>query len=108
MKPVEFLGDSLQAIRSFPEVARRRLGYQIDKVQWGQEPDDWRPMPSVGPGVREIRVRMESGAFRVIYLAALEDAVYVLHAFQKKTAQTSKRDIEKSRLRLRELLRVRG
>lgn len=78
-KPIEFLGDSLDALRSFPIHARREVGFQMDKVQRGGEPDDWKPMRSVGPGVREIRIHDEAGAFRVIYLAKLADAVYVLH-----------------------------
>ena len=83
MKPVEFLGDSLDRLRAFPQGPRRDAGFQLDRVQRGLDPDDWKPMKSVGQGVREIRVRDESGAFRAIYLATLPDAVYVLHAFQK-------------------------
>ncbi|MBM3391142.1 MAG: type II toxin-antitoxin system RelE/ParE family toxin [Betaproteobacteria bacterium] len=105
-KPIEFLGDALDALRTFPVPARREAGFQLDKVQRGGEPDDWKPMRSVGPGVREIRIRDESGAFRVIYLAKLADAVYVLHCFQKKTEQTSDRDIELARRRFRELMRT--
>ena len=104
-KPIEFLGDALDALRSFPEPARREAGFQLDKVQHGGEPDDWKPMRSIGQGVREIRIRDESGAFRAIYLAKLADAVYVLHCFQKKTEQTSDRDIELARKRFRELMR---
>ena len=68
MKPVEFMGDSLARLRDFPPMARRAAGYQLDRVQRGLEPDDWKPMPSVGPGVRELRLRDRGGAFRVIYL----------------------------------------
>ena len=74
----------------------------MDRVQRGRDPDDWRPMPSIGAGVREIRVRERAGAFRVIYVAAFADVVYVLHAFQKKTRQTAKRDVDLAALRLRE------
>jgi len=105
-KPIEFLGDALDALRSFPEPARREAGFQLDKVQHGGEPDDWKPMRSIGQGVREIRIRDESGAFRVIYLAKLADAVYVLHCFQKKTEQTSDRDIKLARKRFRDLMRT--
>jgi phage-related protein len=105
-KPIEFLGDSLDALRSFPLQARREAGFQLDKVQHGGEPADWKPMRSVGPGVREIRICDEAGAFRVIYLAKLADAVYVLHCFQKKTGQTSDRDIELARRRYKELMRT--
>lgn len=108
VKPVRFLGDSLQCLRDFPEDARHDAGYQLDKVQRGQQPDDFKPMPSVGKGVEEIRVTDESGAFRVIYLARRPEAVYVLHAFQKKTQATSRRDIETARKRLAQLPGGRG
>lgn len=107
MKPVDFCGDSLDALRSFPENAKRAAGCQIDKVQHGKEPDDWKPMASIGAGVKEIRVRDEAGAFRVIYLAKLADAVYVLHCFQKKTEQTSESDIKLARKRFKELMEER-
>ena len=83
-KPVEFLGGALNDLRDFPLSARREAGYQIDKVQFGEEPDDWKPMKTIGAGVQEIRIQDEAGAFRVIYIARLKDAVYVLHCFQKK------------------------
>jgi len=103
MKPVTFLGDSLAAIRSFAQEARRTVGFQIARVQRGLDPDDWSPMKTVGPGVRELRVRDAAGAFRVIYVATLAEAVYVLHAFQKKTRKTSQRDIELASNRLKTL-----
>ena len=103
MKPVAFLGDSLDEVLGFPQGARREVGFQIDRVQRGLAPDDWKPMKTVGPGVREIRVRDDAGAFRVIYVATLPEAVYVLHAFQKKTEQTAQRDIELARKRLKKL-----
>ena len=105
MKPVSFVGDSLDAIRLFPDGARREAGFQIDRVQRGLDPHDWKPMKTVGPGVREIRVRGAAGAFRVIYIAALADAVYVLHAFQKKSRATSKRDLDLAAARFKELMR---
>lgn len=103
MKPVDFCGDSLDALRAFPESAKREAGYQIDKVQHGLEPGDWKPMSSIGSGVKEIRIWDESGTFRVIYVAKLADAVYVLHCFQKKTEQTSEKDIKLARKRFKEL-----
>jgi phage-related protein/predicted XRE-type DNA-binding protein len=102
VKPIAFLGGSLDDLRSFPSDARREAGYQLDRVQRGLDPDDWRSMPSIGAGVREIRVRERAGAFRVIYVATFADAVYVLHAFQKKTRQTAKRDVDLAASRLRE------
>ncbi len=94
MKPVRFLGDSLKRLRGFPEDARHDAGYQLDKVQRGAQPDDFKPMPSIGKGVEEIRLHDETGVYRVIYTARRADSVYVLHAFQKKTQITSKHDID--------------
>lgn len=105
MKATRFLGDSLKALRGFPKEARQNAGYQLEKVQGGSAPDDSKPMPSIGKGVEEIRVWDESGTYRVIYTARLEDFVYVLHAFEKKTRATSKRDIELARNRFRQLMR---
>ena len=64
-------------------------------------------MATVGPGVRELRVWEEAGAFRVMYLAKLADAIYVLHCFQKKTAQTGERDIRLARRRYKDLMKDR-
>lgn len=105
MKPVLFLGDSLDRLREFPKEARQTAGFQLDRVQHGEQPDDFKPMPTIGRGVEEIRVRDESGVFRVIYTARLADAVYVLHAFQKKTQATSKRDIAIAKARFAQLMR---
>lgn len=99
VKPIEFLGDSLRSLREFPDEAKRDAGYQLDRVQHGLQPNDFKPMPSIGKGVEEIRVRDDNGAYRVLYTARLADAVYVLHAFQKKTQTTSKRDIELAKQR---------
>ena len=103
MKALKFLGDSLKCLREFPEDARHDAGYQLDKVQRGEQPVDFKPMPSVGKGVEELRVWDDSGTYRVVYAARFADAVYVLHAFQKKTQATSKRDIELAKKRYIEL-----
>lgn len=89
-KPIEFRGNSLSDLRSFPVSARRDAGFQLHLVQHGSEPDHWKPMNTIGQGVREIRIWDESGTFRVIYVAKFANTVYVLHCFQKKTAKTSK------------------
>jgi phage-related protein len=99
MKLISFLGDSLKCLREFPDDAKQDAGYQLDKVQRGEQPDDFKPMPSIGKEVEEIRVWDDSGTYRVIYTARLIDAVYVLHAFQKKSQATAKRDIEIARKR---------
>lgn len=101
MKPIVFLGDSLDRVREFPERVRRQAGFELRQVQHGLEPSDWKPMKSVGAGVREIRVRDATGAFRVLYVATRADAVYVLHAFQKKTQATARRELDVAALRLR-------
>jgi len=108
IKPVEFRGTSLDDLRTFPLTAKREAGHQIDQVQSGQEPDDWKPMTTVGPGVKEIRIRDTAGAFRVIYVAKFADAVYVLHCFQKKTQRTSKTELDVATKRYRELIRELG
>jgi len=105
VKPIAFLGTSLDDLRAFPETARREAGHQLDRVQRGLDPDDWKPMPTIGAGVREIRVFDAAGAFRVIYTATMPKAVYVLHAFQKKTQRTAKRDLDLAGARQRELMR---
>jgi len=101
MKLIEWLGSSRGDVRSFPEAARVDAGWQLELVQRGDDPDDWKPMKVIGAGVREIRIREASGAFRIIYLANLEDRVLVLHAFQKKTRETSKHDLDLASQRLR-------
>jgi phage-related protein len=81
------------------------VGYQLDKVQRGHQPDDFKPMPSIGRGVEELRVWDESGTYRVVYTARVAEAVYVLHAFQKKTQATSQRDVDVAKARYNELMR---
>lgn len=101
MKLIEWLGSSRADVRTFPEDARLEAGWQLELIQRGEDPDDWKPMTTVAPGVREIRIREPSGAFRVIYLATLQDRVLVLHAFQKKTQATPKKDLDLAVQRLK-------
>jgi len=108
MKPIQFRGSALADLRTFPESARREAGYQLDKVQNDQSPTDWKPMTTIGKGVREIRIRDEAGAFRVIYVAKFADAIYVLHCFQKKTQATSKRDLDLAMKRYGDLAKELG
>src|SRR6058998_917636 len=105
-KPLIWLGDSRDTIRAFPADVRQRAGFQLWRVQRGLEPNDWKPMPAVGLGVREVRVHTGL-EHRVVYLAKFDEAVYVLHAFQKHSQRTPKRDLELARQRLRELLKRR-
>jgi phage-related protein len=103
MKLVRFIGDSLKRLREFPKDARQDAGYQIDRVQRGDQPHDFRPMPNIGRGVEEIRIRDQSGSYRVIYTARFRDTIFVLHAFQKKTQTTTRSDIELARSRFEHL-----
>ena len=102
MKPVRFMGSAKQDLSAFPDSARHRAGHELFMVQVGREPDDWKPMSSVGAGVCEIRVRDQAGQFRVIYVASFRTAIYVLHAFQKKSPTTSAADLKLARKRYRE------
>lgn len=102
MKDIRFCGRSLDVLRDFPADAKREAGYQLDRVQHGLEPTDWKPMPSIGSGVREIRI-MHEGQYRVIYAAKFAEAVYVLHAFQKKTQKTRKQDVDAAKQALKQL-----
>lgn len=102
MKPLKFVGSSLDDLRNFPDEARRAAGFELHAVQSGFEPGDWKPMPIVGSGVREIRIHM-LGEWRVIYIAKLQETVYVLHTFQKKTRKTGKRDIDLARQRYKQI-----
>lgn len=99
MKPLEFLGSSRDDLAAMPAGPRHTIGLELMRVQFGGDPRDFKPMPTVGAGAYEIRVRDASGAYRVMYVARFEAAVYVLHAFQKKTQQTARTDIELAKVR---------
>lgn len=98
MKPLNFAGSSLDDLRNFPDGARRVAGFELYAVQCGTEPGDWKPMPAIGHGVHEIRIHV-SGEWRIIYVVKRGEAVYVLHAFQKKSQKTSRQDVELARKR---------
>lgn len=106
IKPVLWLGDSRERLRDFPDEPRGVAGFELWEVQQGKEPSDWKPMPSIGIGANELRVRT-GGAFRVIYVAKFVEAVYVLHAFQKKGRKTPKPDLDRARQRFRQLVQQR-
>jgi phage-related protein len=105
MKPIIWMGGSKDSLVAFPDDARREAGHQLERVQRCLDPSDWKPMVSVGSGVREIRIRDDSGTFRVMYLATRPEGVYVLHCFQKKTRRTAKRDLQLACSRFRTLSR---
>jgi phage-related protein len=102
MKPLIFIGTSLDDLKNFPDEARRAAGFELYAVQCGLEPSDWRPMPAIGSGVKEIRLHV-LGEWRIIFVAKFEDAVYVLHSFQKKDRKTSQKDIDLARKRYRQI-----
>jgi len=102
MKPLNFTGSSLDDLRNFPEEARKAAGFELYAVQRGLEPSDWKPMPGIGRGVKEIRIHV-LGEWRIIYVAKFEDAVHVLHSFQKKTKKTNQHDIEIARKRYKQI-----
>ena len=103
MKGVQFVDSSLDDLRAFPKAPRHDMGRQIERVQRGLDPQDWKPMTQVGSGVREIRIRDEDNNYRCIYVTNIGDAVYVLHVFRKKTRKTPKKDIKKAESRLKKL-----
>lgn len=103
MKPLQFIGTSLDDLRAMPADVRQAMGLELMRVQYGGMPLDFKPMPTVGAGAYEVRVRDGSGAFRTIYVAKFANAVYVLHAFQKKTQKTARVDLEIAALRYRSI-----
>jgi phage-related protein len=104
-RAIVFVATSLADLKAFPTVARQQAGYQLDRVQAGRDPDDWKPMPSIGAGVREIRIREASGAFRVIYVASFGEAIFVLHCFRKTTQKTARADLDLAARRYRTIAR---
>lgn len=106
-KEIRWLGSAFDDLLKFPTDARREAGFQLGKVQAGLDPDDWKPFDDVGRGTREIRVRDAAGIYRVMYVAKFEEAIYVLHSFQKKTEATSKRDKEIAETRYRAIVQER-
>lgn len=105
MREITFLGDSLNGLRDFPTPTKQQAGYELHKVQCGDMPTNFKAMPTIGSGVIEIRLKDQSGIYRIIYTAKIGNAVYVLHAFQKKTQKTAKQDIELAKKRHNELLK---
>lgn len=96
------MGNSLDCIRDFPEKARKATGIQLLRIQNGLDPHDWKPMKTVGVGVREVRIHA-NGEFRVFYIASIGNDLYVLHAFQKKTEKTSQKDIDLAKWRFKKI-----
>jgi phage-related protein len=106
-KEIRWLGLSYDDILRFPDDPRREAGFQLGKIQAGLAPDNWKSFDDVGPGTREVRIRDSSGIFRVMYVAKFEEAIYVLHCFQKKTEATSKQDKDIAEVRYRTVVQKR-
>lgn len=106
-KEIRWVGSAYDDLLDFPAAPRRQAGFQLGKVQAGLEPEDWRPFDEVGAGVREIRIREAGDAFRVMYVAKFEEALYVLHCFQKKTQATSQQDKRIAEARYRAIVNAR-
>ncbi len=104
MRKVVFEGNTLEIIRQLSDDIRHRAGYEIDRVQRDKEPENWKPFPAIGQGVREIRIQLD-GQYRIIYIAKYESKVHVLHVFRKKAQKTRKSDIEIAKYRLKEIIR---
>ncbi|VAX10796.1 hypothetical protein MNBD_GAMMA26-2047 [hydrothermal vent metagenome] len=106
MKEIIWLGNSHDSLMEFPVVVRRIAGFQLHLIQAGLPPDDWKPMPTIGAGVREIRLHTK-GEHRIIYIAKFEKGIYILHAFQKKSQKTAKKDLELIKKRFHKLIQQR-
>lgn len=102
-REIEWVGTSLNDLRKFPDDAKRDMGFQLEQIQFGDDPDNWKPMPSVGAGVREIRVKAVDGIYRTLYVTKFAEKIYVLHCFVKKSEKTSKPDIDLGRQRFKEV-----
>ena len=94
-------GDSRDVLQAFPEGVRQNLGFQLWQLQRGERPSDYRPLPSIGKSVFELRDQDERAWYRVVYLSRISDVIYVLHCFEKRSREMSKRDFEKAKQRLK-------
>ena len=106
-KPIDWRGSALSDLQGFPADAKRLAGFQLRKLQLGVNPDEFKPMPDIGSGVNEIIVDTADGWYRVMYVAKFEEAVYVLHSFQKKTNKTSQPDVDIAKRRYKSVLQER-
>ena len=94
-------GDSREVLRAFPEEVRDNLGFQLWQLQQGERPGDYRPLPSIGTGVFELRDQDERAWYRVVYLSRINDVIYVLHCFEKKGREMPRKEFEKAKQRLK-------
>jgi phage-related protein len=108
MKDLQWVGSSFEDIKEFPKKVLKEVGYELDRVQKGLDPNNWKPFNSIGSGVKEIRIRDTDGIYRVIYIAKFEESVYILHCFQKHTQTTSKQDKKIAQDRYKDIIRNRS
>jgi phage-related protein len=94
-------GDSREVLQAFPEEVRLNLGFHLWQLQQGESPGDYRPLPSIGTGVFELRDQDERAWYRVVYLSRINDVIHVLHCFEKKSRQMPKKEFEKAKQRLK-------
>jgi len=106
VKEIRWLGSTNRIVREYPVNVRREIGYNLDRIQRGLEPFDWKPLVGVGNGVKEIRIH-EENEYRVLFVTKFQEAIYVLHSFVKKTEQTAKKDIDIAKKRYAEILNMR-
>ena len=106
MKQLLWIGSSYKTVCAWSKGVKQAAGYQLHLIQQGMEPDDWKPMQSVGAGVREVRIHVE-GEHRIVYVAKFDEGVYILHTFAKKTQKTPKKDIEIAKARFQEVMQAR-
>lgn len=106
-KEIRWIGSAYDDLLKFPDLPRREAGFQLGRIQAGLDPDDWKSIDDIGKGTREIRIRDVAGIFRVLYVAKFEEAIYVLHCFQKKTQATTKQDKDIAKVRYRSIVQKR-
>lgn len=106
MKRIIWLGNTHEIVKGYSKIVKQEIGYNLDNIQRGLDPYDWKPISSVGDGVKEIRIH-EENEYRVLYVAKFEESIYVLHAFIKKTQQILKRDIELAKQRYIKMFEMR-
>jgi len=94
-------GDSREVLQAFPEEVRQNLGFQLWQLQQGERPGDYRPLPSIGTGVFELRDQDERAWYRVVYLSRINDVIYVLHCFEKKSREMTRKEFGKAKQRLK-------
>lgn len=103
LKKVEWLGDSKEVLSGFPGEIKSSMGFQLNILQKGEMPLRSRPMKSIGRGVYELKEQDEAGWYRTVYTIHVKGCIYVLHAFKKQSAKTSKADLEITKSRLKQI-----